>query len=863
MFLISLLALTTPITFSESVVDIIRENNKFQHFDERLLELIESGEVTEYKVQIFSSSRSGPTTQQDQVDVITSLLISNYDAQEISHDQNMLGPYVEATVPVDNLPLIANLNFVGIIIASDSPFVQDQSDLSIGEQIRNNPKFEGFFDNLLEAIDNDEIDLLAVSVPVITYSFEKTSEDYIEKRIEQLLKTLEENHNTKRLQKGKADAWFLIPVEELPQLGEYDFVSRIITKGHGWKNLSEDETSGIQKFPLFQHLYDIPFSVKDAYFGGLASYGIGISAEPGGTLLIDAPREIIDQVDIDGYIGFYDFDTGLDLRERFPNLLTIEDKQIDCNYRKMLITFPEGNNATELYGYLMGDTLEFMQLMPIETRQKPAEKYLIDAITDKFTVKVEDGREFDIITRQSGSICNVDFVQQEQKILMSARGKINIDNGIQISIPNSLLSGDFVVSIDKTDVGYELTKSITNNTLSISHYFEKNPIFVEITGSQLLPPPYQLPTVSGDSVNVENSSHSIKYVSTSDVEIKSVQAFYEWTGEKIVQFYTNNDGKLDYKLLDEYKIYLLLSINTADSGVLTITIPKNLVDISKPMRYEHVIVDGSIVQLEDEILAPNSHTISIKIPAKAKQIGIVDRTIKPDGLDLDWENKTTFTSESPPQCFWEGFCPTKEPKNINVIKANSEFEVFSLENIKIVNAFGKQRSSVSQNQMVQVTSEIINNDDKVSSFIFQIQSEQPDGTKTKPKWISGELESGQILSPSLSWIPQIQGQHIITVSAGPSKDTILPKATITVDVTGNTLSEISDGLRGNAMTYSLTHDVKSLIPIVNHFTNTDNEELTKAPTWLSTVSGWWADGLISDEEYSNLINFLVQRGIAE
>jgi len=167
------------------------------------------------------------------------------------------------------------------------------------------------------------------------------------------------------------------------------------------------------------------------------------------------------------------------------------------------------------------------------------------------------------------------------------------------------------------------------------------------------------------------------------------------------------------------------------------------------------------------------------------------------------------------------------------------------------------------NQMVQVTSEITNNNDKASSFVFQIQSKQPDGTKTNPKWISGEMESGQSLSPSLSWIPKMQGQYFITISAGSDKDAVLSKATITVNVAGNTLSKISDSLRSNAMTFSLTNDVASLVPIVNHFTNTNSVELTKAPIWMSTVSGWWLDGLISDEEYSNMINFAVQRKIVQ
>lgn len=161
-FLILVLGLATPLAFSESISDVIKNDGKFQFFDQSLLELIDSGEVTEYPVKFFPISND-PGLRDDQINIISSLLVLNYDATKVSTSQNDIRPYVQATIPIENLPLIAKISFVGIITPSNPSFVKDVS-ASISDQIKNNPKFKGFNENWLYLIDNDKVDVLRVYI---------------------------------------------------------------------------------------------------------------------------------------------------------------------------------------------------------------------------------------------------------------------------------------------------------------------------------------------------------------------------------------------------------------------------------------------------------------------------------------------------------------------------------------------------------------------------------------------------------------------------------------------------------------------------------------------------------------------------
>ncbi len=871
-FLILVLSLAMPLAFSENIADIIKNENKFQFFEKPLLDLIESGEVTKYEVKILASSND-LTTQQDEIDLITSLIISNYEATEITHGQNMFGHYVQATIPVENLPLIAKLDFVRAILASNSPFVEDQSNMSVGDQIRNNPKFTGFFDHLLESIDNEEIDEIFVTAWMSQYSFDVISEQHTQKQVDKLIEKLNEEHNAKNLLESKASLTFRVDVKELPKIGQYDFVKQIKTDGNGFKNLSEDEQSGIYKASFYKHLYDVPFSGIDATFFGISSEGIRIEAEPGGSVIIDIPRELIDSYDIYGELTFFDPEYRfVNILDNFPNIFIMEDKEITCDYRRIEFTFPDGFNATSLYGYNTGSQLLFPGSSPLVGMSVS----LGDIWIDKFAIETSN-QEFEVVTNQNGAICDIDFLPEEKKIEIIARGHIRAltpsneiyPNSIDVIVPNTLLSGDFIVLVDGKEVNFDIMKTMIYNTFTITHSFEKNPTVFEIVGTQLLTPPFGLPTNTGTSIPVENSDDSIKYISSEDIKIKSAVT-YNGFG-----FQANEHG--GYDVIS----YLLFEIDANESGELTLTIPEVFIKKNLPQKWLPTFtVDGILVNPIDTIFASNSLTVTFKIPSGTKQISILGDSFMTD-LTVDTiDSLITPDSGSTPRCFWLGVCPTQalavefteskeihisgytnlvnshvtgiHPKNIQImtgdtvtwisdfdpnnrlliritpidvlhllwgesyhgsdsddgtfshtftepgvyyhnvqgsfgyilVKGDLENNPISVSEINLVNSFGHSLSFVYENQIGHITAKLKNNGEESTPFVFQIDPDDSEST-----WITGQLESGQILSPSLSWIPKSSGLHTVTISVGTDLNSLFFLSILEIDV-----QEITSGI---------------------------------------------------------------------
>jgi len=39
----------------------------------------------------------------------------------------------------------------------------------------------------------------------------------------------------------------------------------------------------------------------------------------------------------------------------------------------------------------------------------------------------------------------------------------------------------------------------------------------------------------------------------------------------------------------------------------------------------------------------------------------------------------------------------------------------------------------------------------------------------------------------------------------------------------------------------------------------EEEKITRVPNWVTDNAGWWAEGLLSDEEFINSIKFLLEK----
>ena len=55
--------------------------------------------------------------------------------------------------------------------------------------------------------------------------------------------------------------------------------------------------------------------------------------------------------------------------------------------------------------------------------------------------------------------------------------------------------------------------------------------------------------------------------------------------------------------------------------------------------------------------------------------------------------------------------------------------------------------------------------------------------------------------------------------------------------------------------------IKEIIQIPKTSQSEDADVTQDVPTWVKSNAGWWAEGLMSDQEFVNAIQFLIKKGI--
>ena len=106
-------------------------------------------------------------------------------------------------------------------------------------------------------------------------------------------------------------------------------------------------------------------------------------------------------------------------------------------------------------------------------------------------------------------------------------------------------------------------------------------------------------------------------------------------------------------------------------------------------------------------------------------------------------------------------------------------------NARVVDSFGNTLSSVSVDQQVQITADVINGQDRTQSFAYLVQIQDANGVTVSLSWIEGSLNPGQSLSPAQSWTPDMPGSYTATVFVWESVDNptaLSPPGTVTVNV---------------------------------------------------------------------------------
>jgi hypothetical protein len=91
-------------------------------------------------------------------------------------------------------------------------------------------------------------------------------------------------------------------------------------------------------------------------------------------------------------------------------------------------------------------------------------------------------------------------------------------------------------------------------------------------------------------------------------------------------------------------------------------------------------------------------------------------------------------------------------------------------NLRIVDAFGNSLDTVTVDQQVQVSADLVNGQDRDQTFAYLVQIQDGNGVTVSLAWITGTLSSGQSFSPALSWIPTDAGAYTATAFVWESVD---------------------------------------------------------------------------------------------
>ena len=83
---------------------------------------------------------------------------------------------------------------------------------------------------------------------------------------------------------------------------------------------------------------------------------------------------------------------------------------------------------------------------------------------------------------------------------------------------------------------------------------------------------------------------------------------------------------------------------------------------------------------------------------------------------------------------------------------------------RLVNAFGNQViEHLNVNQQVQITADVTNNQETAQDFVFIVQIKNDENVIISLGWITGSLNSKQLLSPALSWTPDHSGSYLAEI----------------------------------------------------------------------------------------------------
>ncbi|ABX12480.1 hypothetical protein Nmar_0584 [Nitrosopumilus maritimus SCM1] len=261
-----------------------------------------------------------------------------------------------------------------------------------------------------------------------------------------------------------------------------------------------------------------------------------------------------------------------------------------------------------------------------------------------------------------------------------------------------------------------------------------------------------------------NKDRILQKADSLNSKIKTIQTHYEAEISEILAKYDSlmTDIELD-KRAEEKQI---LENSDSDSKK---TISQQIANI----REKFDELEKNTLDEKDDVLKilANQHITSIEEFASLYELD--------DEIKIEWNaDSLTFY----PSAY---YFPQQSESSL-IVKTSSENTIsdFLVDDTSFKNAFGEKIHSLKPGQLVQIASDVTNNDNFSKKFVYLVEIKDEQNQIVQPlKWITGQLDSDQVLNLGLSWIPQTPGNFYADVFVGTSLDFVSHTETISISVT--------------------------------------------------------------------------------
>ena len=218
-------------------------------------------------------------------------------------------------------------------------------------------------------------------------------------------------------------------------------------------------------------------------------------------------------------------------------------------------------------------------------------------------------------------------------------------------------------------------------------------------------------------------------------------------------------------------------------------------------------------------------------------------------------------------------------------------------NLRPVDFLGTRLYSIQLGQQAQFTADIQNNQDIAQNFAYVVTT---DDLQNQVKWITGQLEPGQTMSPAISFsfdtdkayqvdayltlLPQyvLDENDQSDYSPFAKSENHLASPLNVSFTTGGSITYaqapqlmIPDWVRNTAGWWSQTqisdqdfakgleYLIKEGVIIVPEGAASEGQAEPQIPSWLRKNAGWWSQGLLSDDEFLKSIQWMIDNGFVK